>query len=138
MLRRDAKVELLRKTPLFADCTKAELRALARTADEVAVREGTVLTREGRTAREFFVLVDGDVRVTRRGKTIAELGGGDWVGEIALLTSRPRTATVTATSPVRVLVITDRRFRSVIETMPSIALKVMSSLGDRLAADVRD
>jgi CRP-like cAMP-binding protein len=138
MLRRDAKVELLRKTPLFADCTKAELRALARTADEVAVREGTVLTREGRTAREFFVLVDGDVRVTRRGKTIAELGGGDWVGEIALLTSWPRTARVRATSPVRVLVITDRRFRSVIETMPSIALKVMSSLGDRLAADVRD
>ena len=137
-LRRDAKVELLKKVPLFEDCSKAELRALAKTADEVDIREGTVLTREGRPAREFFVLVGGTARVSRKGRRIAELEGGDWFGEIALITDRPRTATVTATSSVDVLVITDRRFRSVVETMPSIAVKVLSSVGDRLARDARN
>ena len=134
-LRRDAKVELLKKVPLFADCSKTELRALAKTADELDLREGTVMTREGRPGREFFVLIDGDAVVSKKGKKIADLRGGDWFGEIALLTDTPRTATVTATSAVDVLVITDRRVRTVVETMPSIALKVLSSVSDRLTQD---
>ena len=134
-LRRDAKVELLKRTPLFAGCSKNELRELAKTADELDLREGTVLTREGRPGREFFVLIEGTALVTKKGKKIAELGPGDWLGEIALITDSPRTATVTATSPVDVLVITDRRFRSVVETMPSIALKVLARVGERLARD---
>jgi len=134
-LRRDAKVELLKKVPLFAGCSKSELRELAKTADELDIREGTVLTREGRTGKEFFVLVDGTAQVTKGDKKVAELKAGDWFGEIALLTDSPRTATVTATSPVDVLVITDRRFRTVVETMPSIALKVLSCVGERLARD---
>ncbi len=137
MLGKNAKVELLKKVPLFAGCTKAELRELALVADEASLREGVVLTKEGSTGREFFVLVDGTVRVSRKGRKLAELGPGDWFGEIALLTSVPRTATVTATSPVRVLVIGDRRFRGTVETMPSIALKVLASVGERLAADAR-
>ena len=136
-LRRDAKVELLKKVPLFAGCSKTELRQLARIADEIDLREGTVLTREGRAGREFFVLIAGNARVSKKGKKIADLGPGDWFGEIALLTDSPRTATVTATSPVDVLVITDRRFREVVETMPSIALKVLACVGDRLASDAR-
>jgi CRP/FNR family cyclic AMP-dependent transcriptional regulator len=134
-LRRDAKVELLKRTPLFGGCTKSELRELAKTADELDLREGTVLIREGRPGREFFVLIDGTAVVTKQGKKIADLGPGDWLGEIALITDSPRTATVTATSPVDVLVITDRRFRSVVETMPSIALKMLASVGERLASD---
>jgi CRP-like cAMP-binding protein len=94
-----------------------------------------VLTREGRPGREFFVLIDGTARVTKGEKKVADLGAGDWFGEIALITNSPRTATVTATSPGDVLVITDRRFHSVVETMPSIALKVLSCVGDRLARD---
>ena len=137
MLRRDAKVELLKKVPLFADCTKAELRELAKSADELDLRQGTVLTREGRPGREFFVLIEGTVDVTQKGKKVAELKGGDWLGEISLLTEKPRTATVTASSPVDVLVITYRRFRNVVETMPSIALKVLSRVSDRLAHDER-
>jgi CRP/FNR family transcriptional regulator, cyclic AMP receptor protein len=136
-LRRDAKIELLKKVPLFAGCSKAELRELARSADELDIREGTVLTRENRPGREFFVLIRGNANVTRKGKKIAEIGAGDWFGEIALLTNTPRTATVTATSPSDVLVITDRRFRGVVETMPSIALKVLASVGDRLAQDAK-
>jgi CRP/FNR family transcriptional regulator, cyclic AMP receptor protein len=136
-LRRDAKIELLKRVPLFAGCSKSELRELAKSADELDIREGTVLTREGRPAREFFVLIDGTARVTKDGKTIADLGAGDWFGEIALITNSPRTATVTATSPGDVLVITDRRFHSVVETMPSIALKVLATVGDRLTQDAR-
>jgi CRP-like cAMP-binding protein len=136
-LRRDAKIELLKRVPLFAGCSKSELRELAKSADELDIREGTVLTREGRMGREFFVLIDGTARVTKAGKKIADLGAGDWFGEIALITNSPRTATVTATSPGDVLVITDRRFRSVVETMPSIALKVLATVGDRLTQDAR-
>jgi len=134
-LRRDAKIELLKKVPLFAGCSKNELRQLATIADELDLREGTVLTREGRPGREFFVLIDGTAEVRKKSKKIADLGPGDWLGEIALITDSPRTATVTATSPVDVLVITDRRFRSVVETMPSIALKVLARVGERLASD---
>jgi CRP-like cAMP-binding protein len=134
-LRRDAKVELLKRVPLFAGCSKSELRELAKTADELDIREGTVLTREGRTGKEFFVLIDGTANVTKGGTKVAELKAGDWFGEIALITDSPRTATVTATSPGDILVITDRRFRSVVETMPSIALKVLSRVGERLARD---
>jgi CRP-like cAMP-binding protein len=137
-LGKNQKVELLKRTPLFAGCSKAELGALAITADEIDLRSDSVLTKEGKSGREFFVLIDGTVRVTRNGKKLGDLGSGDWFGEIALLTKTPRTATVTTTSPVRVLVITDRAFRRVVEAMPSIALKVLEKVGERLANDARN
>ena len=136
-LGKNAKIDLLKKVPLFAGCSKAELREVALSTDEIDLRDGHVLTREGRSGREFFILVEGTASVTQEGKEIAELKQGDWFGEIALLTHRPRTATVTATSPVRVLVLTDRAFRRVVETMPRIALKVLASVGQRLDHDAR-
>lgn len=136
-LGRNAKIDLLKRVPLFAGCSKAELRQLALVADEIDLRDGHVLTREGRPGREFFVLVEGTVRVTRNDRKVTDLGAGDWFGEIALITDAPRTATVTATSPVDVLVITDRSFRRVVETMPSIALKVLACVGERLARDAK-
>lgn len=136
-LGRNAKIELLKRVPLFAGCSKSELRELALTADEIDLREGHVLTKEGRPGREFFVLVKGTARVARKGRKIADLGAGDWFGEIALLTDAPRAATVMATSPVDVLVITDRSFKRVVETMPSIALKVLACVGERLAHDAK-
>jgi CRP/FNR family transcriptional regulator, cyclic AMP receptor protein len=137
VLGKNAKIELLKQVPLFAGCSKAELHEVALSADEIDLREGHVLTREGKPGREFFVLVEGTVTVTRNGKKLADQGPGSWIGEIALLTYRPRTATVTATSPVRVLVITDRAFRRVVETMPRIAIKVLASVGQRLEADAQ-
>jgi CRP/FNR family transcriptional regulator, cyclic AMP receptor protein len=131
-LRRDAKADLLRSVPLFAECSKGELRKLAAIADEIDLREGTVLTREGRSAHEFFVLVEGTVRVTKNNRKLADLGPGDWLGEIALLTKAPRTATATATSPVVALVIVDRAFRRILTEIPSIAVKVLGSLAERL------
>jgi CRP/FNR family transcriptional regulator, cyclic AMP receptor protein len=132
-LRRDAKADLLRSVPLFAECSKRELRKLAAIADEIDLREGTVLTREGRTGHEFFVLVEGTVRVTKNGRKLADLGPGDWLGEIALLTRAPRTATATTTSPVAAIVIVDREFRRVVAEIPSIATKMLSCVAGRLA-----
>jgi CRP/FNR family cyclic AMP-dependent transcriptional regulator len=134
-LGRNAKIDLLKRVPLFAGCSKTELRELALVADELDLREGRTLVREGQPGREFFVLVDGSVRVSRKGRKLSELGPGDFFGEIALLTDTPRTATVTATSPIRVLVLTNRAFRRVVEAMPSIALKVLSTVGQRLSKD---
>ena len=136
-LGKNAKIELLKRVPLFAECSKAELRELAATADEVDLREGTVLTKEGASAHEFFVLERGTVEVTQGGRKVGELTGGDWLGEIALLTKTRRTATARATSPVRLLVITDRAFKRLVKEMPSIAIKVLTSVADRLARDTR-
>ena len=132
-LRSNAKIELLKSVPLFAGCSKAELRRLASIADEIDLRQGTVLTREGRTGHEFFVLIDGTASVVKGGRKVAELGAGDWLGEIALLTREPRTATVTATSPLRTLVITDREFRRLVSEVPSIAMKVLGGVAERLS-----
>lgn len=131
----NAKIDLLKRVPLFTGCSKKELEALARIADEIDLSEGSVLTREGQPGREFFVLVEGEVEVTQGGDEIAQLRAGDWFGEIALLTKASRTATVTAASPVRVLVVTDRAFRQVLETTPSIAVKMLERVGERLAHD---
>ena len=131
-LRKNAKVDLLAKVPLFSGCSKRELQDIASLADELDLPEGTVLITEGERGREFFVLVDGTVSVTRKGRRISTLGAGDWVGEIALVSDVPRTATVTATSPVRVLVVTDRAFSGLIKRSPSIALKVLASVAERL------
>ena len=134
-LRKDTKVELIGAVPLFANCSKAELQRIASLADELDLGEGATLIREGERGREFLVVVDGTVSVTKRGKKVRDLGAGDFIGEIALVSDVPRTATVTATSPVRLLVVTDRAFRGLIEEMPSIATKVLQSLGERLHAD---
>ena len=136
-LGKNAKIELLKRVPLFAGCSNAEFREIAMSADELALPNGYVLTREGQSGREFFVLIEGTARVSKGKKKLADLSDGDWFGEIALLTHTPRTATVTATSAVRVLVVTDRAFRRVVETMPRIALKVLASIGQRLEHDAR-
>ncbi len=136
-LSKNEKVALLKRTPLFAECTKAELIEVALSADEREAPEGDMLTEEGQRGREFFVLVEGEVAVRRGGTKLADLGPGDWFGEIAILTYKPRTATVTATSPARLLVISDRAFRRVVETTPRIALTVLRSVAQRLEHDAR-
>jgi CRP-like cAMP-binding protein len=135
VLRRDTKLELLKGVPLFAGCSKKELGEIALVADEIDVGEGKVLTREGDTGREFFMLVEGAVDVRRNGRRIRTMGPGEFFGEIALVSDRPRTATVTTTAPATLLVVTDRAFRQLMRKIPSIQLKVLTALADRLAAD---
>jgi CRP/FNR family transcriptional regulator, cyclic AMP receptor protein len=131
-LRKDAKVQLLSTVPLFSGLSKAQLAQLATIADEIDLPEGKVLTREGDRGREFFVLVGGEVDIRRNGRKLATRGKGDFIGEIALISNVPRTATVTATTPVRALVIGDREFRRLLERVPSIALTLLSAVAERL------
>ena len=135
MLRRNEKVELIKKVPLFAGCSKGELEEIAHIADEIDLKEGKEMTQQGSRGREFFVLLEGEADVTKDGKNINKLGAGDFFGEIALVSDSPRTATVTATSPVRALVITDRSFRRLLDEQPEIQRKVLMALAERLAPD---
>ncbi len=135
MLRRNEKVEVIKRVPLFAGCSKGELEQIAQIADEIDLAEGKEMTREGSRGREFFVLLEGDADVIKGGSSINKLGPGDFFGEIALISDSPRTATVTATSPVRALVITDRSFRRLLDAQPEIQRKVLVALAERLAPD---
>jgi CRP-like cAMP-binding protein len=137
-LSKNAKVALLKRIPLFAGCSRAELVEIAICADDLDLDEGDALVREGEPARQFFVLVSGTATVTRNGVQIGELGAGGWIGEIALLTHGRRTATVTAASPVHALVIADRDFRRLVETTPRLALKVLAGVAQRLERDARN
>ena len=135
MLRRNEKVEWIRHVPLFSQCSRRELAQIAGLADEIDLRDGKVLIREGERGREFFVLLEGSAEVTKDGRRINTLGPGDFFGEIALVSQSPRTATVTATSPVHTLVITDRSFRRLLDESPKIQIKVMEALAERLAPE---
>jgi CRP/FNR family cyclic AMP-dependent transcriptional regulator len=133
MLRKNAKTELIARVPLFAHCSRRELSEVAGIADEIDLREGKELTKEGAPGREFFVLVEGTADVVKNGRKINSLGAGDFFGEIALVHQSPRTATVKATSPVRALVVTERNFRRLLEEMPEIQRKVLAALAERVA-----
>ena len=134
-LGKNEKLELIRNVPLFAGLSKAELAKVASIADEIDVPEGKVLTRQGERGREFFVLLDGEAEVRRNGRKLATRRGGDFFGEIALVSDRPRVATVTATTALSALVIRDVEFRALINRTPQIALKVLEAFADRLPPD---
>jgi CRP/FNR family cyclic AMP-dependent transcriptional regulator len=135
VLRKNAKVELIKRVPLFSHCSKKELGLVAQIADEIDLPEGKTLMREGDRGREFFVLVEGTADVRRRNRKVNTMGAGDFFGEIALVSDRPRTATVTTTSPVRALVVSERSFRRLLDDAPDVQLKVLRALADRVAAD---
>lgn len=135
LFSKDVKVEALGRTPLFEGLSKKELATLAAATDDLKVEAGTILCREGRTGHEFFVIVDGEADVTKGGRRLATRSGGDFVGEIALLTTKKRTATVTATTPLRCFVLTQSAFQRVLEENPSVQIKVLKALAERIAAD---
>ncbi len=135
MLARDSKVELIQAVPLFADCSRRELRAIATAVDEVVVPAGYTLTKEGSTGKELIVIVEGAAEVRRRGRKINELGSGDFLGEIALVSGVPRTATVRTTTPTHALVLTAQAFRSLMRSTPSMQPKILEALARRLPDD---
>ncbi len=132
LFSQDTKVQALKRVPLFEDLSRKELTELAKVSDDLEVEPGKELTKEGETGQEFFVIVEGDIEVTSKGKRVASRGGGDFVGEIALLEDTPRTATVTATTPVRLFVLTRQDFRSLVDENRSVEQKVMRALARRV------
>jgi CRP/FNR family transcriptional regulator, cyclic AMP receptor protein len=131
-LRASAKEQLIKSVPLFSHCSRAEIAALAAEADELTLPDGKALTRQGERGREFMVIVDGAARVEKDGQVVNELGTGDFLGEIALLSDIPRTATVTTTGETTILVLTDRAFKRVADRIPSVHESLVAALSARL------
>ena len=114
------QIDLLRRVPLFEHCSKKDLALIAGVADELGLPAGKVLIQEGDRGREFLVIVSGEVEVRRKGRKRGTLGAGNFVGEMALLSKQPRSATVTALTPLVVLVITDRHFIALLDRTPEL------------------
>jgi CRP-like cAMP-binding protein len=125
-------LEHLRSVPLFSSCTTKELDRIAKAADELQLPAGHVLCDQGQTGREAFVILSGTATVRRNGKKIASLGAGAIVGELSLLDHGPRTATVTTDTPCEVLVLEQRSFAGIIDTVPALAHKLLASLAGRI------
>jgi CRP/FNR family cyclic AMP-dependent transcriptional regulator len=128
----DPKLELLRRVPLFSQCRGEPLDLISRLADEVDVRDGYTLMRQGDIAQEFFLIVEGRVRIERDGRTVNTLGPGDFLGEIALLSEGPRTATAVTEGPAKLLVITHRGFHSLLDASPGIRAAILQGVAERL------
>lgn len=131
-------IRMLSEVPLFAGCSKKELQAIATATKEVTHEEGSVLAKEGDRGLGFFLIVDGTAKVSVNGRSRKKLGPGDFFGEIALLDEGPRSATVTAESPIRLLGLPAWTFKSLIEQQPSIALKMLQTMASRLRASSKD
>jgi CRP/FNR family transcriptional regulator, cyclic AMP receptor protein len=128
----------LRDIPLFAGLSKEDLEQLGRWTDEIEVPEGKRLAEEGNFAHEFFVVEEGTADVTQDGNTIATLTAGDFFGEIGLVATERRTASVVATSPMRLVVMSGRDFRAMQDKLPHIADEVRQTIIERLARDRGD
>jgi CRP/FNR family cyclic AMP-dependent transcriptional regulator len=128
----DQKLELLKRVPLLSGLGKREIEEVGRLAEEIDVANGYVLTREGASGAEFFVIVDGSVRIDRGGATIRVLGAGDFLGEIALVDDGPRTATATTEVASKLLVVGHREFHSLMDQFPTIRTSVLRALGERV------
>ena len=121
----------LKTMPLFKELSERELKRVAQLADEVDVPEGSHLADEGRFAHEFFVIEDGQADVVHDGKSVAELGPGDFFGEIALIKTERRTASVIAKTPMRLIVMFGPNFRSVAADLPAVAAKINGAIEER-------
>jgi CRP-like cAMP-binding protein len=124
----------LRSIPLFESLTSEERRAIAPHADEIEAQEGTELVRQGEFAYEFFVIEEGTAEVMRDGERIAELGPGDFLGEMGIVGKVVRNATVVTTSPARVVVMTEQAMRSMASTNPAVADRITAVVEERCLA----
>ena len=138
LFSQDTKVEALKRAPLFEGLSRKELTQLARVSEDMEIPAGTTLCKEGEVGHEFFVIIDGNVDITRNGRKVAVRGSGEFVGEIALLEQTPRTATVTAKTPLRVFVLTSQGFRSLLDENPGVERKVLRALARRVVELAKD
>jgi CRP/FNR family transcriptional regulator, cyclic AMP receptor protein len=128
----NAKTELLRRVPLFAGCKTNALEEIGQLADEVDVPDGYTLIREGSFGEQFFLIVDGRVRIERGGETVSTLGPGQFLGEIALIDKGPTTATAVTEGPARLFVLAHREFNSLLDRSPAVRAEIMAALANRV------
>ncbi|MEZ5254868.1 MAG: cyclic nucleotide-binding domain-containing protein [Microthrixaceae bacterium] len=133
MIKRNDRLAAFRSIALFRACSDEELGQIDAVSDEVRIEAGRDLIRQGDLGREFIVLVDGAVTVSRDGEEVATLGPGAHFGELALLVDQPRNATVTAITPVTAQVIDRRGFQSMLDGSPHLTKNLLVSLARRLS-----
>ena len=131
MARNDTD-DRLRGIPIFSELSKKELRTVSRLMTQIDVKEGRALTREGEVGREFMIIMEGTAVVRRNGRKIAELGAGDFLGELAVLSGAPRTADVIASSDMVLETLNRREFMSLLDESAAIAKKVLIGAVKRL------
>ncbi|HEX5095333.1 MAG TPA: cyclic nucleotide-binding domain-containing protein, partial [Acidimicrobiia bacterium] len=128
MARRDAFIDHLQQVTLFSACSRKDLQLVARRAEDVKVPAGKVLVAEGETGHEFFVILEGNAKVTRQGRKIADIGPGAAFGELALLDKAPRNATVVAESDMELVVLGQREFAGIIDEVPGFSRKLLAGM----------
>jgi CRP-like cAMP-binding protein len=128
----DTKAEALSRSPLFQGLSKKDLLALAKVTEDLEVPAGRVLCQQGALGHEFFVIVEGEVDVTKDEMHLRTAGPGDFFGEIALIESVRRTATVTAKTPLRFFVLTRQSFHGLLHQQPEVERKIMLELAKRV------
>jgi CRP-like cAMP-binding protein len=131
--RRDAYIDHLARVPLFSACSKDELRKLSHATTDIPIAEGQVLVREGERGMEFFIIVSGTAKITRKGRKVGEIGPGGFFGELALLIDADRNATVTALTPMEAIVLSRREFDAALAAAPRMTRKIMVGMATRLA-----
>jgi CRP/FNR family cyclic AMP-dependent transcriptional regulator len=131
----DPKVDRLTRVPLFAGVSKRDLEFVASRVDEVSLKAGQTLITEGQPTESFFILVSGQVQVSRAGKAAARLGPGDFFGEIGMLDRGPATATVVTEGPVEAMVLSHAQFRDAIKGNDGLAMQVIAAMAKRLRAN---
>ena len=133
-MAKDPRVDRLRAVPLFTGCNDKHLEFIATRVDEVDVPAGKVLTEQGKSGGEFFIVVSGEAEVKRDGAVVDTIKPGEFFGEIALLDNGPRTATVTSTTPMRLMVLSPRQFQDVLHHESEIAITILHAVTRRLRA----
>ena len=124
----------LASVPLFSQCSKSELKSLARRTADVRVEAGQVLIKEGQGAYDFFVIISGEAEVSRAGEVVAHLVAGDYFGELGLLDPALRDATVTARTPMELIVLAQWEFEQALEEAPGMTRRLLAGMAQRLRA----
>jgi len=117
---------------LFSECSGRELKAISRALDEVVVPPDRMLVEEGTIGRDLYLIVSGTASVRRNGRQVAKLGAGQHFGELALLDRRPRNATVVSVSEMDLLVLGQRQFNGLLDSIPALSRKLMAAMATRL------
>jgi len=125
-------VDALAKVPIFSGLTPRQLRKILRATEEYTYPDGTTIVAEGALNEQLYVILEGNVKVRRVGRTIARMGSGEFFGEIAVIDGLPRTASVISHGPVRCLVLLRKEFFQVIDAAPQVGWKVLRTLATRL------
>lgn len=138
MAAKTSAADHLATVPLFASLSKKDLQRVAKASDEVGIEAGRTLVEQGRTGHEFFLIIEGSAAVRRNNRKVTDLGPGQYFGELAILDRGPRSASVVANTDMKVLVLGQREFVGVLDSIPGMAYKLLTVMAQRLReADTR-